>query len=192
MKEEIPQSIKDLQTFWNSPIYKKAAEYSETLWKTWNLGDLVAGDPKKRLQILAQYRNFLAENPSDFDFSLVVGLIHESVSALVLAELPFGRKVSDVCSFLRQPPTEKDDPESFLRAVIADILLHFPYELKDFLEEGSILDEEFSVRWLYILHSGIARASGRCLQYLNIHVPEEMPPRYYPAFPPISVPPRSR
>ena len=188
MDDKIPESVKDLQSFWNSPIYKKASEFSETIWKTWNLDDMVAGDGRKRLQILARCRDLFYEKPSDFDFSFAVGLVHEAVSMLA-----FGEQITrEGFSFglpLMRLPCEKDGPYSFLRAAAADILVHFPYDMQEFLGKDSVLDEEFSVRWLYILHSGIARSAGRCLQYLNIHVPEEMPPRYFPAFHPISVSP---
>lgn len=188
MEEEIPQG-KNWQALWNSPIYRKASEFSETLWKEWNLGDLVSGNGKKRLQILARCRDLFYEKPSDYDFSLAVGLVHEAVSMLA-----FGEQITrEGFAFglpLMRLPDEKDGPYRFLRAVTADILVHFPGDMQEFLGAGSILDEEFSVRWLYILHSGIARSAGRCLQYLNIHVPVELPARYLPAFPPISVPPR--
>ena len=181
MDDKIPESIRDLQSFWGSPIYKKASEYSELLWKKWDLSDLVAGDGKKRLQILAQCRNLIAENPSDYDFSYAAGLVHDAVSTLAFGE----QKTREGFVFdlpLLQLPSEKDGPYSLLRAATADILVHFPGDIREFLGKGSIRSEEFSVRRLYILHLGIARSAGRCLQYLNIHVPDEMPPRYYPPF----------
>lgn len=183
MKKEPPKEIKELQDFWNTPIYRTASKYSEEIAKRWNLLGMTHGrDVEERKQILCICRSKLKEHPSDFDFAFAAGVVHDAVSTLAWNEQNAKLNVHFSLELSELPP-EKDGQYRLLRAVAADILVHFPHEIKEFLGKGKVLDEEFSVKWLYVFHCAIAQSASRCLQYLDIHVPDEEPlPRYYPAF----------